>query len=159
MSSGLGAVVLSWTPPPNPYTYFLIAYSDNSSWPPKWGNPSVGNVTSYTVSGLGSGTYWFWVRAGNGCKPGSYAGPVSLGISGITGGGVAAGFSPGVLGTQENLNSGISTNAGGLKSVEGASTTSSSNTFNWWWLLLLLIFPFLWLLRIILAKMGGNENS
>jgi len=94
-----GQVTLSWALPNPPYTYFLIAYSDSSSWPPKWGNPNVGNVTSFVVSGLGSGTYWFWIRAGNGCMPGDFAGPVSVSISGTPGGpGIAPGFLPGVLG-------------------------------------------------------------
>lgn len=131
-----------------------MSYSDSSSWPPKWGNPSVGNVTSYTVSGLGSGTYWFWVRAGNGCKPGAFAGPVSLGaITGIPGGTVAQGFAPGVLGEQENLNSGLSTGAAGIRGVEGAST--AGNNFNWWWLLLI---PGGLLLLFFLRKMRRNEN-
>lgn len=96
----VGEVTLSWTPPSPPYTYFLIAYSDNPDWPPKWGNPNVGNVTSYTISGLGSGTYWFWLRAGNDCMPGDFVGPVTpgpiVGIPGATA--VAPGFLPGVLG-------------------------------------------------------------
>jgi hypothetical protein len=99
-----GQVTLSWAPPSPPYTYFLIAYSDSSSWPPKWGNPNVGNVTSFVVSGLGSGPYWFWLRAGNGCMPGDFVGPVSVSISGIPGGpGIAPGFLPGVFGTGYSL--------------------------------------------------------
>ncbi len=102
---GAGEVSLSWTTPAPPYTYFLIAYSDSSDWPPKWGNPDVGNVTSYTVSGLGSGTYWFWLRAGNGCMPGDFVGPISPGaIAGVPGAGpVAPGFLPGVLGVEEEV--------------------------------------------------------
>jgi len=98
---GAGQVILSWAPPSPPYTYFLIAYS-NDSTTMKWGNPNVGNVTTYTVSGLGSGTYWFWLRAGNGCMPGDFVGPVSPGpIVGIPGApAVAPGFLPGVLGEE-----------------------------------------------------------
>lgn len=99
LGSSLGAVNLSWTPPSQPYTYFLIAYSDTSS--PKWGNPNIGTSTSYTVSSLGTGTYFFWVRAGNGCQPGDFAGPVSItlnpGVSVATSV-PAAGFQEGVLG-------------------------------------------------------------
>jgi hypothetical protein len=128
---GTGQVNLSWTAPGSPYTYFLVAYSDSPAWPPKWGNPSVGNVTSYTVSGLGSGTYWFWVRAGNGCQPGPYAGPTSsVAVVGTPGtAGPAAGFVPGVLGQQENLNTGIATQAAGQ--------VKSASTFAWWLYLLL----------------------
>lgn len=95
-----GQVILSWNPPALPYTYFLVAYSDTDS--PKWGNPNIGPSTSYTVSGLGIGSYNFWVRAGNGCMPGNFAGPVSLtlseGAAGVSPGSIAPGFSQGVLG-------------------------------------------------------------
>ena len=121
---------MSWIPPAPPYTYFLIAYSDTSDWPPKWGNPNIGNVTTYTVSGLGSGTYWFWLRAGNGCMPGDFAGPISPGeISGLPGAGlVAPGFEEGILGeetTEEEFPG----------EVAGAEV---KKTYPWWLLLLLL---------------------
>lgn len=97
---GAGSVQLSWIYPLPPYTYFLIAYSDNPD-SPKWGNPNVGTTTSYIVSGLGAGTYYFWLRAGNGCMPGDFVGPVSPGaIAGAAGGGVAPGFTEGVLGVE-----------------------------------------------------------
>ena len=137
---GDGQVILSWMPPVPPYTYFLIAYSDSSDEPPKWGNPNVGNVTSYTVSGLGSGTYWFWLRAGNGCMPGDFVGPISPGaITGLSGAGpVAPGFAPDVLGekTPGELEGGIATEEA-IPQVAGAET----KPFNFWWLLLLLVFP------------------
>lgn len=135
VAGATGQVILSWSPPSSgSYTYFLVAYSDSSSWPPKWGNPNVGNVTSYTVSGLGTGSYWFWVRSGNGCQPGPYIGPVPITISGIAGVvGPAAGFAPGVLGTQENLNTGVSTQAAEIREVKGAATCEC-----FWWPLLVL---------------------
>ena len=137
---GVGQVTLSWTPPVLPYTYFLIAYSDNSD-SPKWGNPNVGNVTSYVVSGLGSGTYWFWLRAGNGCMPGDFVGPTSpLTIGGVPGP-VAPGFEEGVLGEatpsaelEGELGEALATEEGEVAGVE-------AKPFNFWWLFLLLIFP------------------
>ncbi len=100
-AAGAGSVLLTWTAPTPPYTYFLIAYS-NDSTTMKWGNPNIGTATSYTVSGLGAGTYYFWVRAGNGCMPGDFTGPVSpgpiAGAFGVPPGGIAPGFAPGVLG-------------------------------------------------------------
>ena len=134
---GAGQVTLYWTAPARPYTYFLIAYSDSPDWPPKWGNPDVGDTSSYTVSGLGVGTYWFWVRAGNGCMPGEYTGPVSPGaIAGISTGGIAEGFQEGVLGTQEGLegelDGGISSQEGAL--VEGAKT---QKVCPFWWIVLI----------------------
>lgn len=100
-TAGVGQVTLSWTAPATPpsYTYFLVAYSDNNV-APKWGNPNVGTGTSYTVSSLDTGTYYFWVRAGNGCKPGDFVGPESATIE--TGAQEvelpAPGFEEGVLG-------------------------------------------------------------
>ncbi|HUV71560.1 MAG TPA: fibronectin type III domain-containing protein [Clostridia bacterium] len=126
-------VTLSWNAPLSPYTYFLVAYSDNAH-EIKWGNPNVGSGTSYTVSGLGTGTYYFWVRAGNGCMPGDFVGPVSATASG-PGGGIAPGFLPGVLGveTEEEekeaeeeegqLGGGISSEAG---EVAGEKTEEKS---------------------------------
>lgn len=132
---GTGQVTLSWLPPSLPYTYFLIAYSDSSSWPPKWGNPDVGDVSSFTVSGLGAGTYWFWLRAGNGCMPGDFVGPISPGaIAGVAGGGVAPGFAPGVLGveTPGELGEGEATREGEVMGAPGKPIC-------WWWLILALI--------------------
>lgn len=131
---GVGEVSLSWTPPDPPYTYFLIAYSDNSD-SPKWGNPDVGNVTSFTVSGLGGGTYWFWLRAGNGCMPGDFVGPVSPGaIGGAPGAGpVAPGFEEGVLGeeTPDELGEAEAIEPGEVAGIEKEPLCF------WWWALAL----------------------
>ena len=102
-----GQITLSWGKPTGNFTYFLLAYSDSSSFPPKWGNPEIGKDVVYTVSGLGTGAYYFWVRAGNGCMPGDFVGPtkvtISSGAPGSVSGQPAPGFSPGVLGdTTEN---------------------------------------------------------
>jgi len=128
-------VTLSWTPPAPPYTYFLIAYSDDPSWPPKWGNPDVGNVNTYTVSGLGSGTYWFWLRAGNGCMPGDFTGPITPGaITGVAGApAVAPGFLPGVLGEATpsgELGPALATEEGEVAGIE-------TKPRNWWILILI----------------------
>ena len=141
---GAGEVTLSWTTPAPPYTYFLIAYSDSSDWPPKWGNPDVGNVTSYTASGLGSGVYWFWLRAGNGCMPGDFVGPISPGaIAGAPGAGpVAPGFLPGVLGVEEEVK-GVEEEVLGVEAC--------TDEYYTWWLPLviqaILVFGYLWFIR------------
>lgn len=74
-----GQALLSWNLPKEPLTYFLVAFSDNNI-SPKWGNPNIGKTDNFTVSGLGSGTYWFWLRSGNGCMTGDFVGPVSLSL-------------------------------------------------------------------------------
>lgn len=152
-----GQVILSWNSLADPHTYFLVAYSDNSTWPPKWGNPNVGNGTGYTVSGLGTGTYYFWLRAGNGCQPGGYTGPVSVTIaSGAAGGGgTAEGFTQGVLGTQDNINSDAATASPEIVNVLGAQTSWWQR---YWWLLPLIIFGGL-LLWWFLGKMRSLLHS
>ncbi len=149
---GTGEVSLSWTPPAQPYTYFLIAYSDSSDWPPKWGNPDVGNVTSYTVLGLGSGTYWFWLRAGNGCMPGDFVGPISPGtIAGVPGAGpVAPGFLPGVLGVEEKEE---------IKGVEEEVLGEEACTDEYyvWWLPLVVQAALSMLYLLFIRKKEGFE--
>ena len=138
---GAGEVSLSWTLPALPYTYFLIAYSDDSTTM-KWGNPNVGTTASYVVSGLGTGTYWFWLRAGNGCMPGDFVGPVTSGvITGVPGApAVAPGFLPGVLGE--------ATPSGGLEENFEAGGLVQGKQYYRWWLWLFLIFPFWFIYRL-----------
>jgi len=72
-----------------------------SSGSQAYGNPNVGSssTTSYTVTGLSGGTtYYFRVRAGNGCMPGDYSNERSTTPSGGFIAGVAPGFEEGVLG-------------------------------------------------------------
>lgn len=142
---GAGSVRLSWASPPQPYTYFLIAYS-NDPTTMKWGNPNVGNVTSYTVSGLGTGTYWFWLRAGNGCMPGDFVGPVSPGtIAGIAGAQtVAPGFTQGVLGVETQLPEAIP-NPSATAQILG--TECVKNKYPWWIFLVLELIAILLILR------------
>lgn len=49
---------------------------------------------------MGAGTYYFRVRAGNGCAPGDYSNEVATTPFGLATGEVAEGFIEGVLGTQ-----------------------------------------------------------
>jgi fibronectin type III domain protein len=68
--STLGGVNLSWNHVPQPYTSYLIAYGpDENTF--LYGNPNIGLVNNYSVSGLTAGAqYCFYVRAQNGCMPG-----------------------------------------------------------------------------------------
>lgn len=153
---GTGQVSLSWIAPSPPYTYFLVAYSDNSSWPPKWGNPDVGNVTSYIVSGLGSGTYWFWLRAGNGCMPGDFTGPVSPGaIMGIPGAPVAVGFLPGVLGEATPSGQIQGQETGG--EVAGVGEGICQKCI-WWPILLGEFLSLVIFYQLVLKKYGSRRN-
>jgi hypothetical protein len=100
VSQGVNSVTLNWTLAPNPVTYYLLTYGITPG-AQTYGNPNIGspNTTSYTVNGLSGGkTYYFRIRAGNGCAPGPYSNELSARV----GGGVtvrpAAGFIPEVLG-------------------------------------------------------------
>lgn len=66
-------VTLTWSGASSPFTYYLLSYG-LSSGNYIYGNPDIGGpgVTSYTVGNLSNGvTYYFAIRAVNGCKPGS----------------------------------------------------------------------------------------
>ncbi len=78
---GSGQVTLSWEPAKDPVNGYNIAYSDDPNVQ-KYGVPNVGNVTSYTISGLSTTMYYFWVMPLNGCMPGDPIGPVTVGGTG-----------------------------------------------------------------------------
>lgn len=74
-TTGPNQITLTWTEVGDPVSYYLVAYG-TSSKEYAYGNPNVGGkgTTTYTVEGLARGvTYYFVVRAGNGCKPGSFS--------------------------------------------------------------------------------------
>ncbi len=154
---GAGQVTLSWTPPALPYTYFLIAYSDNPD-SPKWGNPNISaSATSYLVSGLGGGTYWFWLRAGNGCTPGDFVGPIAVTLGGIGGAGpLAPGFAP-VLGEKtpgEVGKEGEATQT--AKIEEGRVEGEKVQAVCWWWLILSALEAVLLTVFYLLTKEKGK---
>lgn len=152
VEASAGQITLTWQAPSPPYTYFLIAYSDSSNGP-KWGNPNVGNVTSYTVSSLGSGTYWFWVRAGNGCMPGDFAGPVSVNLTSgatVSQGTIAPGFTQGVLGEATPSGSTVTPSAG---QVQG----QTANCQEYFWPIILAEFLALLAYYLLLIRKSFSK--
>ncbi len=85
VSNGANQITLTWSQATDPVSYYLVAYG-TSSKQYAYGNPNVGTkgTTSYTVGSLANGTmYYFVVRAGNGCAPGSYSNELSAVAGGI----------------------------------------------------------------------------
>ena len=99
--AGTNSVTLFWNEANGPLTYYLVAFGTQPGVS-LYGNPNIGGLgtTSYTVTNLSGGQlYYFKVRAGNGCMPGSFSDELSavpLGTSLATG--LPPGFEPGVLG-------------------------------------------------------------
>lgn len=147
-SAGSNSVTLSWDKPNDNFTYYLIAFGTNNN-ANKYGNPNIGgpNTTSYTVNGLSSGTtYYFKIRTGNGCAPGSFSDVISVRPGGVVLSNpiIPTGFQEGVLGVQTTSPSDIQ-----LPSVLG--TQSSSSTCYW-------VFKYLFVL-IILVNILFRKNK
>jgi hypothetical protein len=140
--AGFNSVTLTWSKAADPVSYYLITYG-TSSGSQQYGNPNVGGstTTSYTVNGLSGGvTYYFQIRAGNECAPGSYSNEVSATPIGGVVAEPASGFAPGVLGTTTDNKENVSTDSATVSptpSILGDSTDDKNN-WNWWWLLLLI---------------------
>lgn len=92
---GPNKVMLNWSKPVGPVSSYVLAYGLT---PTKmlYGNPNVGNVNSYVVGQLQPGaTYFFQVRAANGCAPGDFSNTLGINASGkVLGAKVATGFTP-----------------------------------------------------------------
>lgn len=98
VTTGKNEITLIWEKAKGPVTHYVIAYGLQKGRP-LYGNPDVGNVTSYAVKGLSGGlTYYFKVRAGNDCQPGAYSEEVGVKVGGKFIKAPAQGFKAGVLG-------------------------------------------------------------
>lgn len=85
IATGSHQITLTWTQAADPVSYYLIAYGIISG-KYIYGNSNVGGrgTTSYTVGNLARGTtYYFVVRAGNGCAPGGFSKELSATTLGI----------------------------------------------------------------------------
>lgn len=155
--SGANQVTLNWAKAADPVTHYVVVYGLTSN-NPLYGNPSVGgkDTTSFTVNNLSGGTtYYFKVRAGNGCNAGGYSNEIAAAPGGsVVQSSAASGFTEGILGVsseeeQENIGEveGTSTSEGKLmpgsysQSAEEVSSAMQKNR------------P--WIVLIVLAGMGG----
>lgn len=98
-ASGRNEVTLVWSKALDPVSYYLVAYGTKPGTV-EYGNPNVGgkDTISYVVKNLQNDqTYYFKVRAGNGCMPGDFSNEVAVKVSGDSVSGPATGFKSGVL--------------------------------------------------------------
>lgn len=72
-------IKLTWSESSSPVTYYLLSYG-NAPGKYLYGNPNIGSkgTSSYTVGNLASGsTYYFVIKAVNGCTHGNYSNELS----------------------------------------------------------------------------------
>lgn len=102
LTTGKNEITLYWEKAQDPVTHYVITYGLKPNQP-LYGNPNVGNVTQFAIKGLSGGvTYYFKVRAGNGCMPGDYSNELGIKVGGKVINAPAQGFQLGVLGTKNS---------------------------------------------------------
>jgi cysteine-rich repeat protein len=149
--TGAGTATLSWNAITDAKDY--IIWYGNAPGSRLYG-AKVGNVTSYTVRGLGAGNYYFIVRAvdeaqnqsaeSNEVNTGTIAG--ALNVEPNT---PAEGFTPEVLGTDTEEPTPTPTQTASVSDVLGVSV---ENTPQWYWLWLLLLIPLYLILRRLFKR-------
>jgi hypothetical protein len=141
--AGTNSVTLNWSAASTPVSYYLVTYGDQSG-SQQFGNPNVGGsgTTSYTVNGLSGGkTYFFKVRAGNGCMPGDFSNEVSATPAGGFVTTPAEGFEAGVLGTEtEATPSATPSITEPTPEILGSQDDKGNNSWMWIFLLVPLYF-------------------
>ncbi len=121
----------------------------------------VGNVTSYTVRGLGAGNYYFIVKAvdeaqNQGAESNEVNTGTIAGAANIEPGTPATGFTPEVLGKTTTNNITPSPTPTLTPSVSNILGVSTQNMAQWWWLWLLLLIPFYFILRRLFKHNRNN---
>jgi hypothetical protein len=99
ITTGKNEITLTWEKPQGNVTHYSIAYGLLAG-KPLYGNPNIGNVSSFTVKQLAGGVnYFFIVKAVNGCTPSMASNEIAIKIGGKFINAPAQGFQAGgVLG-------------------------------------------------------------
>lgn len=111
VATGANEVTLTWTKASDPVTGYMVAFG-LSAGDLRFGDPSQGskNDTSRVIKNLSGGTtYFFRVKAANGCNASDYSNEIAVTASGSAlGTTVPSGFQEGILGAQtgEDLGTG-----------------------------------------------------
>lgn len=157
ITPGTNSAVMNWSAAQAPVTYYLIAYGTSP------GNylygANVGNTTSYTVQGLSGGqTYYFVVRAGNGCAPGPFSNEVTTSPAGVLIEGPAEGFTEDVLG-DNTVEGELSNTAGATTQIDEngevqAAEDKTCQNVPWWWM----VIVGYGVIALILLVIGGKAR-
>jgi hypothetical protein len=86
------SIILTWSGATWPVTGYIVAYGTSPDLM-EYGNPNVGNITSYTVQKLSGGTtYYFKIKSLNGCMSGDFSNVLSATLGGVSFDGPATNF-------------------------------------------------------------------
>lgn len=82
---GTDSVILNWSKANSPVSYYALEFGTQSgNYQYGASNIGDGNATTYTVNSISPGvTYYFKLRAGNGCMPGAWSHEVAATTNGI----------------------------------------------------------------------------
>lgn len=143
LGTGTGSVSLGWSKVDDANNYFILYGTSPGSYQY---SANVGNVQNYTVQGLGTGSYYFIVKAvdssGNQSENSNEVSTGAIvGAPGVAENTPAAGFAENVLG-KATESAKLTPTATTTGTVLGINKKNGKKNLLWWPWILLLIIPF-----------------